>query len=107
MSKEKILIVEDDLDQLKGIAIRLKKSGYDIVTASDAYSAMTVYRSEEPDLIILDIGLPGGDGFTVMERLNGLMSTAPVIILSVCSAYSSSQKHLEIWMPTMKMHCRR
>jgi len=81
---KKILLVDDDKDFIRGMAIRLKASGYDTVFATDGIMAITVAKNEMPDLIILDIGLPAGDGFIVMGRLKGLMSVAftPVIVLS-------------------------
>ena len=84
MSKKKILLVDDDKDFIRGMAVRLKASGYDTVFATDGIMAITVAKNEKPDLIILDIGLPAGDGFIVMGRLKGLMAVAftPVIILS-------------------------
>ncbi|MFQ5852907.1 MAG: response regulator transcription factor [Candidatus Binatia bacterium] len=83
MGREKILIVDDDQDLLIALNIRLKANGYRVVTATDAITAVSVARKEEPDLIILDIGLPGGDAFIVMERLVSLMSVAvPIIILT-------------------------
>ncbi len=83
MSKQKILIIEDDVDQVKGLGMRLKMNDYDVVTASDAVSAIATIRNEEPNLILLDIGLPCGDGFLVMERIKDLMlSFAPIIVLS-------------------------
>ena len=84
MSSHKILIVDDDKDVLKALGVRLKGSGYGVVYAGDGIAAVSVARNEEPDVIILDIGLPGGDGFTVMERLAGILPVAqiPVIILT-------------------------
>jgi len=84
MSGHKILIVDDDKDVLKALSVRLKGSGYGVVYAADGIAAVSVARNEEPDVIILDIGLPGGDGFTVMERLAGILPIAqiPVIILT-------------------------
>jgi len=83
MSKRKILIVEDDQDVLRGLSIRLKASGYAVVSATDAAWATTVARKEKPDLVILDLGLPGGDGFLVMERLRSIMDVQiPIIVLT-------------------------
>jgi two-component system response regulator GlrR len=84
MSGHKILIVDDDKDVLKALSVRLKGSGYSVVFAADGIAAVSVARNEEPDVIILDIGLPGGDGFTVMERFAGILPIAqiPVIILT-------------------------
>jgi two-component system KDP operon response regulator KdpE len=81
---KKILIVDDDPQLLLGLAPRLKANGYSVVTAADAIAALGVARKETPDLIILDLGLPGGDGFLVLERLSKMaeLSAIPVIVLS-------------------------
>jgi DNA-binding response OmpR family regulator len=83
MSK-KILIVDDDPQLLLGLTPRLKANGYSVVTAADAIAALGVARKEIPHLIILDLGLPGGDGFLVLERLRNMaeLSAIPVIVLS-------------------------
>ena len=95
MSKQKILIIEDDLDQVKGLGMRLKMNGYDIATACDAVSAIATIRDEEPHLILLDIGLPGGDGFLVMQRIKNLMlSFAPIIVLSGRDPEQNEEKAL-------------
>jgi len=84
MSAQKIMIVDDDRDQRAGLQIRLKACGYQVVGASDAVQALSVVRKEHPDLVLLDIGLPGGDGHTVLRRLQAMTptSTLPVIVLS-------------------------
>ena len=84
MSAEKILIVEDDRDQMMGLAVRLKANGYQIFCASDGTTAFTQACKLIPDLIILDVGLPAGDGFKVIEWLAGMAATVviPVIVLS-------------------------
>ena len=63
---------------------QLGSAGYDTAFAWDAVTALTVARKEEPDLIILDLGLPGGDGWVVMERLQTLAPFAmiPIIVVS-------------------------
>ena len=80
----KILIIEDDPDQVLGLKLRLEAYGYKVVHASDAVAAIKMARVEMPDLILLDIGLPAGDGFVVMQRLSNLTDVAhiPVIIIS-------------------------
>ncbi len=97
MPGKKILIVDDDQDLLRGLNIRLKANGYKVVFAVDALSAISVARKEKPDLIILDLGLPGGDGFTVMERMSNLMPLAPIpiIVLSARDPASNEKKSLE------------
>jgi DNA-binding response OmpR family regulator len=84
MANNKILIVEDNPDIRKSMNVRLKVSSYDIFVASDVITAVMMARKHEPDLIILDLGLPGGDGFDVIDRLKIVPTLAliPIIIVS-------------------------
>jgi CheY-like chemotaxis protein len=79
-----ILIVEDDADMRRLVDICVHDDGHETVFAVDGASAIGVARSTRPDLIVLDIGLPAGDGFTVMDRLNAMpmLARVPVIVLS-------------------------
>jgi len=96
MAGKKILIVEDDQDVLLGLSVRLKKNGYAVVSASDAVLAASVAVKEEPDLVILDIGLPGGDGFLVMERLKScLPKLIPIVVLSARDPVTSMKRAFE------------
>ncbi|MDP2959650.1 MAG: response regulator [Longimicrobiales bacterium] len=80
----RILIVEDDADVRRALTIRLKAAGYDVTTAVDGASAGASARDLPPDLVLLDLGLPGGDGYAVMDRLRriGRMAHVPVVVLS-------------------------
>jgi DNA-binding response OmpR family regulator len=84
MSIKKILIVEDDTDVRLGYHILLKANHYDTVFASDALSAVSGARKHLPDLIILDLGLPAGDGFIVLDRFraDAHLFVIPVIVVS-------------------------
>jgi len=64
------------------LKIRLRANHYETVQASDGYSAIVVAQKEQPNLIILDLGLPAADGFTVLERLKDSdpLSNIPVIV---------------------------
>src|ERR1700692_4104244 len=79
-----ILVVEDEAVQLALVSELLKNAGYQVIEARDVIVAVSVARKENPDLVLLDLGLPEGDGFAVMERLQLLPSTAkiPVVVLS-------------------------
>ena len=81
---KKILVIEDDADIRTLLKMQLGNAGYDTAFAWDAVTALTIARKEEPDLIMLDIGLPGGDGWVVMERLQTLAPFAmiPIIVVS-------------------------
>lgn len=80
----KILLVEDDADTRHAVAVRLRAAGYEVVIAVDGQSAITQAQASKPDLILLDLGLPGGDGFSVMRRLDalGLRAMAPIVVLT-------------------------
>jgi DNA-binding response OmpR family regulator len=84
MTAKTILIVDDDHHLLVGLTTRLTSQGYGVIWATDAVSAVTVALKEAPHLVILDLGLPAGDGFVVLERFKSLaqLSTIPVIVLS-------------------------
>jgi two-component system KDP operon response regulator KdpE len=84
MTKPRILVVDDDPDLVRALRLRLRANNYEIVTAGDGYSAIAVAQKEHPDLILLDLGLPAGDGFVVLERLqkSDALSSVPVIVLS-------------------------
>ena len=60
MANKRILLIEDDKDSVLAMAVRLKGQGYDLAVAHDAVSAVATARKEKPDLIVLDLGLPGG-----------------------------------------------
>jgi DNA-binding response OmpR family regulator len=87
MGTAKILIIDDDPDMTLGLAIRLQSNGYEVASAGDATMALTRVIQEQPGLIILDLAMPGGDGFTVLERLRTNSKTAliPVIVLTAKS----------------------
>ena len=84
MVKKKILVVDDEEDVAKALKVRLKANGYHVVLAFDSVQAFTMATKERPDLIILDIMIPGGGGFVVAERLKQSTAThhIPIIILT-------------------------
>ena len=96
MERPKILIVDDDPDLRRAMKIRLRANHYDTVHASDGYSAISMAQKERPDLIILDLGLPAGDGFGVLKRLQDAdtLSNIPVIVLTARSPQFNEQKAL-------------
>jgi DNA-binding response OmpR family regulator len=97
MSAKKILIIDDDEHLVVGLTAKLKANGYAVVSAMDAVAAVAVTRQETPDLILLDLGLPAGDGFLVLERLKALsqMVSTPVIVLSARDPASNKQRALQ------------
>lgn len=97
MNSNTILLIEDDQDTARAMAVRLKAKGYQLAVASDAIAAISIARKEKPDLIVLDLGLPGGDGFTVMQRLkaNYDLMLIPIIVVSARDPLTNEQRALE------------
>jgi two-component system KDP operon response regulator KdpE len=89
MSNKKILVVEDDADVRLGYNVLLKANGYDMFFAADGSSAVSEARTHAPDLVILDLGLPAGDGFVVLDwfRGNPNLQLIPVIVVSGRDVY--------------------
>lgn len=96
MDLKKILIVDDDQELGKALAIRLKYNGYSVCFAVDGLSATSAVRKYDPDLILLDLGLPAGDGFTVMERLQSMASIIPVIVYSAREPNMNKDRALKL-----------
>jgi DNA-binding response OmpR family regulator len=96
MLRHKILVVDDDADLVRALRLRLRANDYDIATAGDGYTAIATAQKERPDLIILDLGLPAGDGFSVLDRLqkSDPLSAVPVIVLSARDPQANEEKAL-------------
>ena len=71
--RKKILIVEDDANIAKALAIRIKAWGYEATVAPDAVLGLSSAVKIKPDLALLDISLPAGNGFTVADRIQELI----------------------------------
>jgi len=96
MSKAKILIVDDDDNMRLALHLRLKAAGYETVFASDGLSATKVACHERPDLVLLDLGLPAGDGFVIMERFEKgeKLCSIPIIVLTAREVRVNKDKAL-------------
>lgn len=81
-----ILLVEDDKKVALAMSVRLKNSGFSVLTAHDVPSALMMARKHEPDLALLDIGLPGGNGFHVAEGLRNQVCKHRVPIVFITAS---------------------
>lgn len=91
----KLLIADDDKDLLALIAFTLSQAGYLVVKASDGPSAIRAFDAEAPDLVILDINMPGASGFQVCEAIRA-KSRVPVMMLTVRGEEEDLVRALEI-----------
>jgi DNA-binding response OmpR family regulator len=92
----KTLIVDDDLEMRQLLAEELHDLGHESIYAADGVQALLLARRERPDLILLDLRLPGGDGFSVLERLrdDADVASIPVIVFSSLRSPQTEERAL-------------
>jgi two-component system KDP operon response regulator KdpE len=95
--RPKILIVDDDPALRQALNLRLRANNYEVVSAGDGYSALALAQKERPNLIILDLGLPAGDGFAVLKLLQQFPTLAliPIIVLTARDPQANERRTLE------------
>ena len=96
MKPSKILVVDDDSDLRRGLHVLLKANGYAVTFAADGLSSVSAARQDPPDAIILDLGLPAGDGYDVMKRLKAIipLSQIPIVVLTAKDAATNREMAL-------------
>jgi DNA-binding response OmpR family regulator len=80
--QQRILVIEDDPDLRRGLALNLKAEGYAVLTAETGDDGLRQARDERPDLVLLDVMLPGMNGFDVCRELRRKGFEAPIIMLT-------------------------
>jgi DNA-binding response OmpR family regulator len=97
MSRKRVLIVDDDPFMLQFLQLHLESQNYESLPVSDSITALSEARKQRPDLIILDLGLPGGGGMVFLQRLKALshLRSIPVIVLSARQRGVSEQPALD------------
>jgi len=83
----KVLIVDDETRIVRFLELKLKVSGYDVISATSGERALDLARSEKPDILLLDIILPGIDGLEVLQEIRKF-SQMPVIVFSARAGYA-------------------
>ena len=92
--KKKILIIEDDAHIAEGLELNLRMKGYEVQLAADGVSGLQCWKESQPDLIILDIMLPGIDGISVLRSIRLGDEQVPILILSAKGASDDKIKGL-------------
>ena len=94
MTRKKILVVDDERDVVKAVTIRLQTAGYEVVSAYDGARGVFAVHKEKPDLVILDIRMPAGDGFSIAQELKESAQTShiPILFLTGSPEISAEQK---------------
>lgn len=91
----RILVIDDETQIRKMLKIALKSVGYDVTEADSVQSGLVALVRQQPDLLILDLGLPDGDGMALLAELR-TFSKIPVIVLSVRSGDSDKVQALDV-----------
>ena len=91
---KKILIADDESDVVKILGMRLRANGYEVIGVYDGPSAVELARQEKPDLLILDIKMPGKDGFGTFEDMRTCAETRliPVLFFSALPPEQAQDK---------------
>ncbi len=95
MNKTTILVVDDEPKIVRFLKTTLSLTGYEILTAGTGQEALTIFNSEQPDLIVLDLGLPDIDGFEVLRRIREC-SMVPIVILTARDDEKDKVRALEL-----------
>jgi DNA-binding response OmpR family regulator len=91
----KILVVDDDLELLGLIGFALRQAGYLVIGASDGHEALASFAREQPDLVILDVNLPGLGGFEICRRIRA-EATTPIMMLTVRNSEEDQVQGLDL-----------
>jgi DNA-binding response OmpR family regulator len=83
VSKKKIVVIEDEPDILEVLSYNLKREGYDVSTASDGAKGVALIKREAPDLVLLDLMLPGMDGVEICSTIKKYPQTQGTLIIMV------------------------
>ena len=84
MNQAKIMVADDDPDPRLALSVRLRANNFDTMSVGDGYGALAMALKEKPDLILLDLGLPAGDGFAFLSHVKEYpaLSSIPIIVLT-------------------------
>ncbi len=77
----KILVVDDEQDILRLVEIKVKKAGFEVITARDGEEAVKKAKESKPDLVLMDVMMPKKDGFTAAQEIKAQVKPVPIIIM--------------------------
>lgn len=94
---KKILIVDDDPDLVDAVTTILKSKGYEVVAAYDGEEGLAKTKAEKPDLIVLDVMMPGKDGYVVCKELKAdpSLSAIPVLLLTAVASHIATTRYTQ------------
>jgi two-component system sensor histidine kinase/response regulator len=98
MDTPRVLIADDDPALIKAVSLRLRAAGLEVYSACDGFTAVMLAEAQPPDLIILDVNMPVGNGWTVHQRLSNSSPTAqiPIVYLTGDRSTTTRDKAMHI-----------
>jgi two-component system response regulator (stage 0 sporulation protein F) len=92
----KVLVIDDEAGIRSLLDTLLDRKGYDVILADSGQKGLEVFRRAHPDVVVLDLKMPGMDGLTVLQQIRHLNPTQPVIILTGAGNPDSEQRVREL-----------
>ena len=92
----KVLVIDDEEGIRNLLDTLLNRKGYDVILADSGQKGLEVFRRARPDVVVLDLKMPGMDGLTVLQQIRHLNPTQPVIILTGAGTPESEQQVREL-----------
>jgi DNA-binding response OmpR family regulator len=92
LMSNRILVVEDDPGALRLVTYTLETEGYEVLTATNGLQGLRKAQNDKPDLVILDVMLPGIDGFEICHRLRAEPATAKLLIMMLSAKAREADK---------------
>ena len=92
----KVAILEDETILAQALSVELLSEGYEVVSATDGKSGLSLIKKEKPDVVLLDIMMPEMDGFEVLEALKRIKNNVKVIVLSNLGEDRDKERALEL-----------
>jgi len=98
-NSKKVLVIDDDAQIRRVVELKLKKRGYDVLTAMNGEEGLQVIESEEPDAVVTDITMPKLDGETLCKQTNHLKQQRPFLTIVMTNRISPDDRH---WVKEMQ-----
>jgi DNA-binding response OmpR family regulator len=95
VGKARVLVVDDEVRYLQVAKVNLELRGYQVLTASDGQTALSLVVSHEPDLVLLDVRMPGLDGYQICQRIREF-SNVPIIMLTAMAEDADKVRGLDV-----------